>query len=170
MRRRLYFLLPGVLAAQQTANDLLLAHVEWRHMHVLARSGTDLGDLHEASALQQSDLVHGAQRGIVVGGLCGLVLGVVVLLTPPEGVALHLATVLATGLGGALLGAWIGSLVGAAIPNSRLAAFERDIEAGRVLLMVDVPFARVEEVREVVHRRHPEASDRGVEPAMPAFP
>ena len=170
MRRRLYFLLPDVVAAQQTANDLLLARIEWRHLHVLARPGTDLGELHEANPLQKSDLVHGAETGIVVGGLCGIALGIFVLLTPPEGVALHLAIVLATGLGGALLGAWVGSLVGAAIPNSRLAAFERDVAAGSVLLMVDVPFDRVEEIRDVVHRRHPEAADRGVEPALPEFP
>jgi hypothetical protein len=170
MRRRLYFLLPEVVAAQQTASDLLLARIEWRHLHVLARPGTDLGELHEANPLQKSDLVHGAETGIVVGGLCGIALGIFVLLTPPDGVALHLATVLATGLGGALLGAWAGSLVGAAIPNSRLAAFEREIAAGRVLLMADVPFARVEEIREIVHRRHPEASDRGVEPALPEVP
>ena len=170
MRRRLYFLLPDVAAAQQTANELLLARIEWRHLHVLARPGTDLGELHEANPLQKSDLLHGAETGIVAGGLCGIAVGIFVVLTPPEGVVLHLATVLATGLGGALLGAWIGSLVGAGIPNSRLRAFEREIETGKVLLMVDVPFSRVEEIREVVRRRHPEAADRGVEPALPEFP
>jgi hypothetical protein len=39
-----------------------------------------------------------------------------------------------------------------------------------VLLMVDVPFARVDEVRAIVHRQHPEASGGTVEPTMPAFP
>jgi hypothetical protein len=170
MRRRLYFLLPDVASARHTVDDLLLARVEDRHMHVLARRDTDLGNLHEASALQKTDLVHGAEIGLVIGGIGGCLLGLFVVLTPPDGFTLELATVLATTLGGALLGAWVASLVGASVPNSRLKQYAADIEAGRVLLMVDVPPSRIEEIRELVHRRHPEASGGAMEPTMPAFP
>jgi hypothetical protein len=170
MRRRLYFLLPDVASARHTVDDLLLARVEDRHMHVLARRDTDLGNLHEASALQKTDLVHGAEIGLVIGGIGGCLLGLFVVLTPPDGFTLELATVLATTLGGALLGAWVASLVGASVPNSRLKQYAADIEAGRVLLMVDVPPSRIEAIRELVHRRHPEASGGTMEPTMPAFP
>jgi hypothetical protein len=54
MRRRLYFLLPDVASARHTVDDLLLARVEDRHMHVLARRDTDLGNLHEAAAASRS--------------------------------------------------------------------------------------------------------------------
>ena len=40
----------------------------------------------------------------------------------------------------------------------------------RVLLMVDIPKGRVEEIQELVHHSHPEASDHGLEPTIPAFP
>jgi len=56
------------------------------------------------------------------------------------------------------------------VPNSRLKRYAADIEAGRVLLMVDVRQSRIEEIRELVHRRHPEASVGAMEPTMPAFP
>jgi hypothetical protein len=46
------------------------------------------------------------------------------------------------------------------VPNSRLKQFQADIEAGRVLMMVDVPFGRVEEITELVVSRHPEAPPR----------
>jgi hypothetical protein len=36
--------------------------------------------------------------------------------------------------------------------------------------MVDVPPSRMDEVKALVASRHPEVSDRGVEPLMPAFP
>lgn len=170
MRRRLYFLLPDVQSARHTVDDLLLAKVEDRHLHVLARRGADLGDMHEASPLQKTDLVHGAETGLVIGGIGGFLLGLFVVFTPPEGLTLELATVLATTLGGALLGAWVASLVGAAVPNSRLKRYAADIEAGRVLLMVDVGASRIEAIRELVHRRHPEASAGALEPTMPAFP
>jgi hypothetical protein len=169
MRRRLYFLLPDVASARATVNDLLLARVEHAHMHVLARRGTDLGDLHEANPLQKTDLVHGAERGIAIGGVAGFVLGIFVVLVPP-GVALEWIVVLLTGIGGALFGAWMGSLAGASVPNSRLKAYAREIEAGKLLLMLDVPFARIEEIRALVQGRHPEAGGGMVEPTIPAFP
>lgn len=43
MRRRLYFLLPDLPSATQVVEDLLLARVEARHIHVLARRGSSTG-------------------------------------------------------------------------------------------------------------------------------
>jgi hypothetical protein len=42
MRRRLYFLLPDVESSKLTADDLLLARVEDRHMRFLSKRGTAL--------------------------------------------------------------------------------------------------------------------------------
>src|SRR5262245_39665439 len=71
MRRRLYWLLPDVESAKRTVDDLLLARIEDRHMHVLARRDTDLGSLHEASVLQKTDVRHAAGRGLFLGALIG---------------------------------------------------------------------------------------------------
>jgi hypothetical protein len=62
---------------------------------------------------------------------------------------------------GAPLGAWMASMAGAAVPNSRLRHFDADMEAGRVLLMLDVPVDRVDELTELVVSRHPEAVPHG---------
>lgn len=170
MRRRLYFLLPDVTSARQTVNDLLLARFEDRHLHVLAKRGTALGELHEANMLQKSDVVHGAEIGLVIGGAGGLLLGVIMVLWPPEGLELELVTILVAMVAMGLIGAWIASLVGASVPNSRLRPFEADLEAGKILLMVDVRPGRVAEVRDLVHRRHPEATGGKMEETLPAFP
>jgi hypothetical protein len=61
-------------------------------------------------------------------------------------------------------------MVGSSVPNSRLRQFTQAIEEGRLLLMVDVPEHRVDEVRGLVNARHPEAEDRGIDPHIPAFP
>ena len=42
MRRRLYFLLPDVSSARQVVDDLLLARIEARRIHVLGRRDMDL--------------------------------------------------------------------------------------------------------------------------------
>ena len=170
MRRRLYFLLPDVDSARKTANDLLLARVEDSHMRFLARRGTDLGELHEASYLEKSDLIHAAGTGFALGGIGGLLLGVVIVNYPPEGAQPALAAIPIAAIVGGLIGAWVASMAGAAVPNSRLARFHKAIERGKVLAIVDVPFGRVDEVRDLVLARHPEASSGGIESRHPAFP
>jgi hypothetical protein len=170
MRRRLYFLLPDLSSAIQTANDLLLARVEDGHMHFLARRGMSLGKLRECNYLQKSDAVHGAELGFALGGVGGFLIGIYIYLTPPAGVELQLVTVLIGTVIGAMFGAWAASLVAMSVPNSRLRAFQKEIEAGKILLMVDIPPSRIEEIQELVHRRHPEATAHGIEPTLPAFP
>ena len=170
MRRRLYFLLPDLGSAIQTANDLLLARIEDQYMHFLAKRGMSLGQLHEANALQKSDAVHGAQLGFVIGGVGGFLIGIYIYLTPPDGVALQLVTVLIGTVIGAIFGAWAASLVALSVPNSRLKPFQKEIDAGKILLMVDIPTSRIQDVQDLVSRRHPEVTAHGIEPTLPAFP
>ena len=170
MRRRLYFLLPDMPSAHGMLDEMLLARIEVGHIRFLARRGTLDGDLPEAGVLQKTDFVHGAQTGIMVGGLCGTLAGALLVFFPPDGLQLQLVTVLITALLGALFGAWTSSLAGSSVPNSRLSAFHVEIERGKVLMMVDVPMRRMQEISELVARRHPEAIPGGFEPTIPAFP
>ena len=170
MRSRLYFLLPDVASARATANELLLARIEDRHMHFLAPRGTDLGELHEANYLYKTDMVHGAGIGLMVGSFGGLALGIFVFLKPPEGVTLALVTILITTVVAGLLGAWIASLAGTQVPNSRLDVFKDDIAHGKILLIVDVPSRRAEWLREMILKRHPEVSAKEMESSTLAFP
>jgi hypothetical protein len=170
MKIRMYVTLPDLASARRLADDLLLARVEDRRMHFLAKRGTDLTGLHEASYLQKSDTVHGAFVGIALGGALGAFAGVALVLYPPQGGMLEWVTVLVTALVGAALGAWMASMVGLNVPNSQLQPFARDIDEGRILLMLDVPSTRHDELQRVIARLHPEAVDRGNEPTVPAFP
>jgi len=170
MRRRLYFVLPDVDSARQMLNEMLLARIEVKHIHFLAQRETLPPDLPEASVLQKTDIVHGAQMGLVIGGIVGAVAGTLLVMFPPEGVTLKLIAVLVVALGGAVFGTWVSSMVASAVPNSRLKAFEKAIQAGKVLMMVDVPMRRVQEISQLVSRRHPEALSGGFEPTIPAFP
>lgn len=170
MRRRLYFVLPDLGSAIQVANDLLLERIGDQHMHFLAKRGMSLGKLHEANYLQKSDFRHSMQIGFMLGGCAGFLVGVYIYMTPPAGVNLQLVTILIATVVGALFGAWAASMIGISTPNNALKRFEAEIGEGRVLLMVDVPKDRVAEMRGLVHRKYPEASDHGLEPTMPAFP
>jgi hypothetical protein len=170
MRRRLYFLLPDLQSATRVADELLLARIEDRNMRFLARRGTELGELHEAGYLQKTDLAHGAGVGFALGAAGGLILGLAIVNYPPEGTHPQLVAVLVAVLLGAVFGAWVASMAAAAVPNSRLKQFQDEIAQGRILLMLDVPYARVEPIRALLMNRHPEAVPGGQESRVPAFP
>ena len=170
MRRRLYWLAPDIESARRISDDLLLAKVEDRHMHFMARRGTDLGSLHEASVFQTSDVRHAAIVGILLGGLLGAVAGWLLAQYGYEGRFIGVGGVLIMTALGAGFGFFASTLVGASIPNSALKQFNNDIASGRILVMVDVPHQRVDEVQKHMSERHPEATWRGVDPAVPAFP
>lgn len=170
MRRRLFFMLPNVATARTIFNELLLARIEARHVHFLSRRDALPADLPEATFLQKTDFLHALETGGVVGGVAGAAVGMLVWLFPPQGVVPELVVVLVAALVGAMLGAWFASMVGSSVPNSALRAFQDGMEHGRVLLMVDVPFRRVDEIHELVASHHPEAEWGGVDPQTPAFP
>ena len=170
MRRRLYWTLPDIDSARRCANDLLLARIEDRHMHFLARRGTDLGELHEASWLQKSDARHGALIGAVLGGILGGLGAFAVSFFPIGDWSISTAGVLLLIGFGIVFGIWAATLAGLSVPNSRLKRFSADIERGGVLLIVDVPFSRVDEIHELLQAKHPEAQWGGVDPTVPAFP
>jgi hypothetical protein len=170
MKRRLYFMLPDVASAEKVSDDMLLARIGDRQMHFMAKPGTHLGKLHEAGYSIRNDLLRGAEVGLVSGGLFGLVVGVVLYAAQPAGIVLQPAIVLVMALLFALLGAWSSSMIGIALPNSQLSQFEEEIAQGKVLLIVDIPRDRVDEIRALIGRTHPEANPRGFEPAFPVFP
>jgi hypothetical protein len=170
MRKRMYFLLPDLASAQRTMSDLLLARVEERHIHFMARDDKELEGLHEANLLQTSDIVHGAEAGIVIGGFCGLAVGAVAAFFPIVGTKPQWELMIITAPLGSLFGAWVSSMIGSSVPNSRLKPFKAAVERGMILLMIDVRSGRVEEIKEMLRDHHPEAHMEGVESAIPAFP
>jgi hypothetical protein len=170
MRRRIYFLLPDVANARTIMDELLLARIGEPHIHFLAKRGTPMEGLHEASFLQKSDVVHGAQLGGLIGAALGCAGGVLLMLYVVTDPGWRVAVVLVASAFGALFGGWAASMVGASVPNSRLKQFADEIEDGKILLIVDVPEHVVEDLRALVGRIHPEAVDRGVEVNVPVFP
>jgi hypothetical protein len=169
MRRRLYFMLPDLAGARAMLDELLLARIEISHMRFMAREPLP-PDMPDVSFVQRTDLVHGAQLGIVIGAIVGLGAGIFLTMLPVDGMSMRTAAILLATLGGALFGGWASGMNAAAVPNTRLRQFAPQIEQGQVLLIVDVPPGRVREIEEMIARRHPEISFGGIEPPMLAFP
>lgn len=171
MRRRIYWLLPDVESARRTMDDLLLARIDYRNIHFVAREDVDMRGLHPAGVFETSDVVRAAEMGLIVGASVGALLGGLVAVhypivgdEPQWGIAAALA------VAGALFGTWTSTMIGVSIPSKRLERFAPAIEAGQVLLMVDVPMWRAEQVEARLKALHPEAHLEGTEPDIPAFP
>jgi hypothetical protein len=105
----------------------------------------------------------------VVGGLAGAAGGAFVWFFPPRGLMPEWVVILIGGLLGIVVGAWLASIAGSSQPHSALRDFQSSMESGKILCMVDVPFDRIDEIRDLIGLRHPEVQFGGVAPLMPAF-
>jgi hypothetical protein len=170
MRRRLYFLVPDLPHARKIMDELLLARIDDRHIHVLAKEGTPLGDLPEARLWDRSDLKEAINHGFGVGGAIGAVGSLVALSVPSLRLLPSGALLAAAILVGAGFGAWVSGMIGVSLPNRELKAFLPAVEKGEFLMIVDVPRQRVEEIEQLVRSHHPQATFGGVEPHLPVFP
>ena len=168
--RRIYFLLPDVEVARKVVDELLLARIAEDHIHVIAKEGTAMADLPEATLAQKSDLIPAFERGVAVGGATGIIAGVAAVTFPPAGLVLGGGAFLGIALAGTGFGALMSTMIGVSTPNTRHAQFEEAVGNGEILMLVDVPKDRVLEIEDMVKQHHPDADIEGTEPTIPAFP
>lgn len=165
VQRRLYFVLPDLACASQTAHDLWRARIADQNMFFVGRDDMPLGRLNAASVTQTSDLTRSLRLGAVIGSGCGGLLGAYLMMAPPSGLDPGAGTLAACAFFGALFGSWAASLIGVSVPNKQLAPFQRDIERGRIVMMVDVPPERVAEIERLVEAEFPEVARAGPFPS-----
>ncbi len=103
-----------------------------------------------------------------MGGAIGAIGGLIAMRV--LGAVIGGGAVLLFGFIGASVSGLLSAIAGAAFPNSRLAQFESDIEAGKVLIIVDATHDQVRLVERIVKARHPEAEIEGFEPRTPIVP
>lgn len=169
--KHIYVLVPDVPLTKRVVDNLLLAHIDWQNIHVLANPDVSLEDLPPAELTQKSDVMAAVTRGTAVGGLSGMLAGMVAIALPPVGLTLAGGAILATAITGAGIGAWAGGLIGVSVPNTRLEQFEDAIKRGELLLMVDIPEEREEEVKSIIKSQHAAADFHSLEkePSKLAF-
>lgn len=111
--------------------------LEDEDISVIARSDVELNVIPQ-NLLDSApmDTVPAAARGLVGGGATGLLFGLIATAIPPLGVTLAGAAVF--GLVGSLIGTWSAALMGSAIPNEAHREFEDCVEAGKVVIVLDL--------------------------------
>ena len=167
--KRLCLLSPDLEHARAVVKDLKEAGFDEKHIYAIARSDMPLADLPDAGP-ENDDFLPAFERGIALGGAAGLFAGLVALAFPPAGIVVGGGGVLLIGVMGASLGGLLTGMAGAAFPSSRLKAFEKDIEAGKILIMVDVLRDQLDEVTDLIELIEPAIEIEGIEPPAPLIP
>lgn len=169
---RLYFLIPDHTIAKRVVDELLLARVPEKQIHVIAKDENILQqhDIPEADLLHKSDLLPAIERGAALGGSIGLLGGLLAVSFPPAGLVLGGGAILIGPLAGASFGAVVAPMIGVSEPNAKVAEFEDAIEQGKLLMMVDVEDDAAESISECIRQQYPAVSIERSEPQVPPFP
>ncbi|MGZ8238638.1 MAG: DUF1269 domain-containing protein [Methylobacter sp.] len=163
--RRIYFLAPDIETTHKIVEELRSKGIEDRHMHILAKRDTPLGDLPEAGVTIKTDFIPAVERGAVLGGTTGLLAGLVGLRF--AGFAIAGGAVLGILMASATIASLAAGLIGMSLGNSRLKKFEEEIEQGKLLVLLDIPKDQIENIKQWVTKHHPEAEFEGIEPILP---
>ena len=124
--------LPAARLAMQAARS---AGVPDADLSLIARSDIELEKIPDDRKIVDMDTIPAALRGTLGGGVAGLLAGIVAIAIPPLGVTLAGAGAIA--LAGAMMGTFSAALVGSAMPDPVRQAFEDEIAAGRILVVID---------------------------------
>lgn len=157
MMKRLFYLVDHIDHVQEISDDLHTRGITDGRFHVVSKDEAGLYNhhLHRASVFDRTDLARYVERGM----LLGLVLGLSFIL--PAALYADLGWPLIAWLGMAafavMAGGWLGGFGGISAENYRIRRFHDAIEAGKYLVMVDVPKPLAEEVEDEMLENHPEA-------------
>lgn len=159
MTQRLFFLVSDEKAAHELVQGFRGMSIADADIHAVARDDKRLHDIPRADQRQTSDVMRARKLGLLVGALAGLVLGLVLVyaLNISVGGIAPMTLLALTTVSGAVLGLFSSFLVGVSMKNDQLEPFQQDIQAGRVLVLVDVANDRAEAVQNVVYSHHRDA-------------
>jgi hypothetical protein len=135
MKTRRVFSTPDMPAANRAIAAARDAGVADENISLIARSDIEMDAVPDDRIDASSDFVPAALRGAGAGGAIGLVAGLVAIAIPPIGITV--AGVGLITLVSAAVAGWSAALAGSAVPNHVRRKFEQEIEAGKILVVID---------------------------------
>jgi uncharacterized membrane protein len=148
MKKRRVYRTMDVASAQRALQAARAGGIADDDLSLIARSDIELEDIPEHRKDAATDFKPAALKGAVGGGAAGLLAGLIAIAVPPLGLTLAGAGV--TALAGAAVGGWASALVGSSIPDPVRRTFEEEIDAGRILLVVDGDDAALDRVEPAI--------------------
>ena len=154
--KRLYFLTHSIDDADKMISDLRRSGVgEW-HIHALSNDEAGLyhHHIHPAHFFQRYDIVHLGERGAMIGFLISIAWSFGIhyfqLIPASFGVPETVFTMMVF----TLFGCWTGGLLGISRINYRIARFQKEIDSGACLVLVDTSRREEAKIRRQVRVQH----------------
>ena len=135
MKTRHVFVVDSVPVATAAVAAAQRAGIEKNDISLIANSRIEMDNIPDELKNAGTDFVPAAMRGALSGGSLGLIGGLVGVAVPAIG--LTVAGVAAVTLIGAAVGTWVTALIGSMVPDEVRRRFENEIEAGRILIVID---------------------------------
>jgi len=135
MKKRHVFAAQSVPDAERIVRAARQSGIPGKCICLEARSDLEIRRISDELKNVSMDFVPAAWRGTAIGALAGLLAGLLAMFIPFFGVSMRGAFALA--IVGGLVGTWASVLMGAALPDEVRRTFESEIEAGKILVVID---------------------------------
>ena len=135
MKKRHVFATPDLAAAKAVVRAAHEQGISGRDISVEARKDIEIRRISDDRKNVSMDFAPAAIRGTLLGAVSGILLGIIAYWVPYFGLGWGGVFALA-GLG-ALIGTWASVLAGSAIPDEVRRTFAREIDEGRILVVID---------------------------------
>lgn len=157
--KRLYFLVPNLDTAQNVIAELKKHDVFEDSIHLIGKEHHqfEAAHLHRAGIFQTTDFKRALKRGLLIGGILGVIAGIFAYYYNPASLNLGIGSVIGIIIFGLIFGAWVSTLIGVSVIKPNIVRFEKAIEAGKFLVLVDIPKGKEEEIVSLIKKQHEEA-------------
>lgn len=158
MFRRLHFLLPNAQLAQKVVHELQRMGVDNTKIHAYAEHDLPLGSLRPVTPNQAHDRAQKLENILWKGNLILFFLFLAIMLIA---IAYGNYLVALACIAVMLVSFAAGNFFASHIPRVHMSEFRDAVSHNELLLMVDVPDEKLNQVEQAIHRHHPAAVEGG---------
>ncbi len=167
--RRHFYLSDDLDDLERLENDLEARGIERPQIHILSNNdaGLESHHLHQVESLLRKDVVHSGKIGFLVGLVAAAIPLIVAYIVGLSESYLWIPVIFLSVI---LLGfcTWEGGLIGIQRPNHQYLKFEKAINSGRHLLIVDVDPGQEQLMMKII-ADHPNVEDMGLGEPVPSW-
>ena len=135
MKKRHVFATPSLPIAEAVVRAAQRHGVSDEWISLEARADVEIKRIADDRKNVSMDFIPAALRGTLGGAAAGFLVGLMAMAIPWFGISLAGAAAMA--VVGALVGTWASVLIGSALPDEVRRTFKNEIDAGRILVVID---------------------------------
>ena len=157
---RLYLVVPNIEKTAEILKKLWEQKAMIDGIHIVVKDFDHMGvkPLLESGIFKTTDVTAALLRGAVAGGLLGIGVGGLLMKFPPHEFSFGIGSMIALSIFGMLFGAWASSLIGVSILNPTVEKIKNAAEKGSLIMLIDLPKARENEVMNFIRSYYPETT------------